>query len=102
MKHTKLIVASLLLAGGLTLPALSQAGVAIDLDIAPPVAVVETPPPAPQPGYVWAAGYWNWEGGRHVWVPGHYMAPHPGHHWVADHWEQRGPHYHYQPGHWER
>jgi len=103
MKHTKLIVASLLLAGGVALPALSQADrLAIDLNIAPPAPQVEAPPPPPQPGYVWAAGYWNWDGGRHVWVPGHYIEPRPGYRWVADRWDHRGPRYHYEPGHWER
>jgi len=68
MKHTKLIVASLLLAGGVAR----------------------------------AAGYWNWDGGRHVWVPGHYIEPRPGYRWVADRWDHRGPRYHYEPGHWER
>lgn len=98
----KLVAASLLLAAGLALPAISQAGVVLDVNVAPPVAVVEAPPPAPQPGYVWAAGYWSWVGGRHVWVPGHYMVGRPGYRWVPDHWVSYGPRYHFVPGHWHR
>lgn len=85
MRKPLLLAAALLLAGGMTLPTLSQAGVAVDIDVGPPPVVVETPPPPPQVGYVWAPGYWYWEGHRHVWVPGRYMEPRPGHRWVADH-----------------
>jgi hypothetical protein len=100
--RTKLLVASLLLAGGVALPTASQARVAVYVDVAPPVAVVETPPPPPQPGYVWAPGYYSWVNGAHVWVGGHYMAGRPGYRWVPDHWEQRGPHYYYRRGYWAR
>jgi hypothetical protein len=98
----KLVAASLLLAAGLVLPAISQAGVVVDVGIAPPAAVIETPPPLPQPGYIWAAGYWGWVGGRHVWVPGHYMVGRPGYRWAPDHWVAYGPRYHFVPGHWVR
>jgi hypothetical protein len=98
--RTKLIVASLVLAGGLILPTASQARVGVFVDIAPPVAVVETPPPPPRVGYVWAPGYYAWQGGAHVWVPGRYIEPRVGYHWVPDHWRQRGPHYYFVPGHW--
>jgi YXWGXW repeat-containing protein len=101
MSKGRLLLGTLLLAGGLALPALSQAGVAVDIDVGPPAPQVEVVPP-PRPGYVWAPGYWNWEGGRHVWVGGHWMGERRGYHWAPDHWESRGPHYHYEPGHWER
>ena len=100
--RTKLIIALLVLAGGAALPMASQARVGIYVDVAPPVAVVETPGPVPQPGYIWAPGYYRWYNGAHVWVPGRYIAGRPGHHWVPDHWEQRGPHYHYVRGRWAR
>jgi hypothetical protein len=100
--RTKLIIASLVLAGGVTLPALSQAGVGIYVNVAPPAPIVEAPPPVPQPGYVWAPGYYSWVNGAHVWVPGHYIAGRPGWHWVPDRWVQRGPRYVYVAGHWRR
>jgi hypothetical protein len=102
MKPGKLILASMLLAAGLSAPAISQAGVGIDINVGPPVAVVETPPPPPRADYVWAPGFYRWDGGAHVWVPGHYMEPHPGYRWVPDHWDRRGDHYIFVEGRWAR
>ena len=57
-----------------------------EVRIAPPPVVVETPVPAPGPGYVWAPGYYRWDGGAYVWVPGTWLiAPWPGAHWVPPH-----------------
>ena len=39
--RTKLTIASLLLAAGLALPGLSQAGVGVDINIGPPAPIVE-------------------------------------------------------------
>ena len=44
--------------------------------VAPPPPRVEVIGKPPSPGYVWMDGYWNWVGGRHEWVPGHW-APTP-------------------------
>ena len=82
-------------------PLTSQARVYVDVDIAPPAPQVEVIPAA-RVGYVWAPGYWNWQGHRHVWVRGHYIRGHHGHHWVADSWEDRNGRYHYSRGHWDR
>ena len=57
--------------------------------------------PAPRVGFVWAPGYWNWQGHRHVWVKGHYIHERHGHHWVNDNWEQRDGRWHYERGHWD-
>jgi hypothetical protein len=77
------------------------AGIGVDIQIAPPAPrVVEVPPP--RPGFVYAPGYWRWDGHQHVWVDGHFMKEHRGHHWVAEHWDNRGGRYHFEPGHWER
>jgi hypothetical protein len=79
----------------------AQAGVAVDIDIAPPAPrVIEAPPP--RAGFVWAPGYWNWDGHRHVWHEGYWVRERHGYHWVPDAWVSRGPHYHFQRGHWER
>jgi hypothetical protein len=40
--------------------------------VAPPPPRVEVMGEAPQPGYVWIGGYWNWVGDRHTWVAGHW------------------------------
>ena len=73
----------------------------VDIEIAPP-PVREEVVPAPRLGYVWAQGYWNWDGRRHVWVAGHWVHARHGYHWLAAHWEQRGPRWHYEPGIWIR
>jgi hypothetical protein len=76
-------------------------GVGIDITIAPPAPrVVEAPPP--RAGFVWAPGYWRWDGGRHVWVDGHWMRERRGSHWQPEHWDERHGHYRFVPGHWVR
>lgn len=100
MVMRKSLFASLLLAtGALAAPLISSAAVDIDIDIAPPVPRVEVVPAA-RVGYVWAPGYWVWQGGAHVWVAGHWMAERRGFHWVPEHWVQNGPHWHFVHGHW--
>ncbi len=58
--------------------------------VAPPPAVVERPPAAPRPGYVWVPGYQRWDGRRYVWTGGRWVAP-PRRTavWVPGHWVQR-------------
>lgn len=41
--------------------------------LAPPTAIYEAAP-APRVGYEWERGYWGWQYGRYVWVPGHWSA----------------------------
>jgi hypothetical protein len=96
-----LLLGLVIAAGGAAVPTIASAGVAIDIDVAPPPVRVETVP-APRIGFVWAPGFWEWRGGAHVWVPGRYMHERRGYHWVPDVWVQRGPHWHHAPGHWER
>ncbi len=98
----KAVFLSCCLAGsGLALPMMASAGVFVDIDVAPPAPQVEVVP-EPRVGYVWAPGYWEWRGGRHVWVGGHWIGERRGYHWAPDRWEQAGPHWHRVPGHWER
>ena len=82
-------------------PALVNARAYIDVEIAPPASRVEVVPAA-RVGYVWAPGYYNYNGHDHVWVSGHYIHQHSGHHWTADHWEQHGDRWHHEQGHWDR
>ena len=82
-------------------PASAKAGVGIDIDIAPPAPRVIVAPP-PRAGFVWAPGYWRWNGRAHVWHDGYWVRERRGYHWVPDAWVGNGPHYHYARGHWER
>jgi hypothetical protein len=71
--------------------------------VAPPPPQVEVVGVAPGPGYIWLGGYWNWEGGRHVWVPGRWDVPPRGYHtWVAHRWVPYRGGYRLAPGHWAR
>jgi WXXGXW repeat (2 copies) len=80
-------------------PSTAQAAIGIDIDIAPPADRVVVAPP-PRAGFVWAPGYWFWDGHTHVWHDGRWMRERHGYHWVPDAWVARGPHYHYVRGHW--
>jgi len=73
----------------------------VDIEVRPPEPrVIEVPPP--RRGYVWAPGYWQWNGHKHVWVEGRWMHERHGSHWVPAHWDERHGRYHFEPGHWER
>ncbi len=79
----------------------SQAAVVVDVDIAPPAPRVVVVPP-PRTGYVWAPGYWRWDGRRYVWVDGRWVHERRGWRWVPARWVAVGPRWHYVAGHWER
>jgi len=79
--------------------ALSGVDVNIVIGVPPPVAVVETVP-APRPGYVYAPGYWAWNGQRHIWVRGRTIVERPGYTWVPDRWESDGGRYRFVQGYW--
>lgn len=74
---------------------------AAGVEQAPPAPVVEVIPTAPSVEYVWAPGYWAWNG-RWVWTGGRWvLPPRRGAIWIPGHWERRrwGRHY-WVPGHW--
>jgi hypothetical protein len=73
------------------------------VETAPPPPPREVIPAAPQPGYVWIEGHWQWNGVRYVWVGGYYVAPRVGFAWVPHRW-WRGPRgrWHYGAGYWRR
>ena len=72
------------------------------VQVAPPAPQVEVIGIAPYAGYIWLGGAWFWEGGRHIWHPGHWEAPRPGRAWVAHRWEHDGRAWHFREGHWDR
>ncbi len=85
---------------GLASPAFSAVG--IDIQIAPPPPPANIVIPAPRVGFVWAPGYWRWNGRRHIWVDGRWMRERPGFHWVPHHWVEHRGHYRFVQGHWAR
>jgi hypothetical protein len=100
--RTSLLTAAISLALA-TMPALSKTDVHVGLNVnvAPPPPVVEVVPPPP-PGYIWAPGYWDWDGHRHVWRKGHWVRERPGWVWEPPHWEERHGRWYFVPGHWVR
>lgn len=101
LRRNFLLSCPLIIFGVATFPAAADVNVGIDIGIAPPPPRVEIVP-GPRPGFIWASGYWRWEGRRHIWVKGHWMRARPGYYWVAERWEPRGGRHHFEPGHWER
>ena len=82
-------------------PAAAQANLNISIGTPPPAPIYEVVP-APRAGYVWAPGFWRWEGGRHVWAAGHWMPERRGYAWVPDRWEHANGGWRHEEGHWNR
>ena len=82
------------------LPVASDAAVVVDVAVAPPAPRVVVVPPQ-RAGYVWAPGYWRWNGARYVWVDGRWVHERRGYRWVPEQWVAAGPRWHFVPGHWE-
>ncbi len=82
-----------------TAPVEARISADIDIKVAPPAPRYEEV--VVRPGYVWAPGYWRWEGGQHVWIRGAYVPERPGYFWEPHHWVQ-GPHggWHSYEGRW--
>ncbi|MDN7921267.1 YXWGXW repeat-containing protein [Burkholderia gladioli] len=66
----------------------------------PPLRRDRRPPPPRARGYVWADGYWDWRGGRYVWVPGRWIAARRGRRWSSGQWRRQGPNWVFVPGGW--
>lgn len=97
----KASLATLMIGAALLSPRITSAGADIISDMAPPALRAEHEPPH-RDGFVWAAGYWEWNGRFFHWMSGTWISERRNSHWVADHWDQIGNQWHYVPGHWER
>jgi hypothetical protein len=94
----RILVAALAL-GTLTVPLMSEARVYVDVNVAPPPPRVEVVPPA-RVGYVWAPGYWRWNGHKHVRAHGYWVRGRPGYRYEPHAWVQQNGHWHFQEGGW--
>ena len=101
MKHTKAILAVALAAGMSMSTAMARTDVAVELNFGPPPVVYEAVP-APRAGYIWAPGYWDYDGHRHVWAKGHWERERHGEHWSRGEWREHEGRWHLERGHWER
>lgn len=72
--------------------------------------VIGNPPPPPRheaiprarPGYVWAPGYWNWNGRQHDWRAGHWERARQGQVYSRPQWVQADNGWRLQEGGWRR
>jgi hypothetical protein len=81
----------------------ARAGVFISVNIAPPVLPVYVQPPCPEPGLMWAPGYWayDYDNGGYYWVPGAWVpAPYEGALWTPPYWGWSSGVYLFHPGYW--
>jgi hypothetical protein len=70
--------------------------------VEPPVVQTEVIGVAPHPGWVYQNGYWDWVGGKHVWVRGAWVAPRPGYRWEPHVWVREGGGWRLREGYWVR
>jgi hypothetical protein len=99
MSMRNVLLCALIALSSAAFPAVAQ--ININIGIAPPAPQYEVVP-APRSGYVWAPGYWRWEGQRHVWANGRWIEARPGSYWVADQWTSKDERHYYKAGHWKK
>lgn len=94
----RLLVLTLLI---VAIPAASFAGVFVSITVAPPPLPVYVQPPCPEPGHMWAPGYWAWSDAGYYWVPGTWVpAPAAGLLWTPGYWGWSGGYYRWNAGYW--
>ena len=69
--------------------------------VAPPAFRVEMVVARPGTAYVWARGYWDWDGDSWAWVPGSWaVAPTRTASWIPARYLRVSNGFEYVPGHW--
>lgn len=101
MRKIKLLAAVFAVAATSAIAPATFAAVSLYVDVAPPASRYEVIPDA-RPGYIWAPGYWDWRGGRYVWVRGHYLREARGMHWHPHRWVEREGRWALEQGRWAR
>ncbi|MDE2249772.1 MAG: YXWGXW repeat-containing protein [Xanthomonadaceae bacterium] len=107
MKYTMPLKLALLAGLGLTCaaattyapPASARVVVDVGVRVGPPPPRFERAPP-PRRGYVWAPGYWRWDGHRHVWAGGYWVRARPGFRYHPAYWIRRGDEWRFHRGYW--
>ncbi len=103
MKLKHRIVAALFALGAVAiLPAHASPRVGVNIVIGnPPPPVRYEVVPAPRRGYVWAPGYWDWNGRRHVWIVGHWERFRSGRVYYRPEWRHARDGWHLERGGWQ-
>ena len=81
--------------------AVAQVNVTISVGEAPPPVRYEIVP-APRAGYLWAPGYWNWDGSQHAWSSGHWERNRRDYVYLQPQWHQEGERWRLEQGGWKR
>jgi len=100
-RFREMLIVSALAAVALAAPGGAQARTDFSITVGPPAPIYEPVPP-PRPGWVWAPGYWDWNGHRHVWHRGYWQHERYGYRWEPHHWAQHGDHWTLEHGRWSR
>jgi hypothetical protein len=58
----------------------------VSVSAAGPPPKAETIPPAPNPNWYWAPGFWQRQGDQYVWTRGHWVEPRPSQVYVNSYW----------------
>jgi hypothetical protein len=82
----------------------------VPLQASADTVIIRTAPPAPRHevvpalrhGYVWAPGYWNYNGHRYVWVRGHMERERHGYAYRQPEWHQGAHGWELDRGGWRR
>lgn len=103
MKRTLTLAAALAFGAAALMPlsASAQIDLNVFVDTAPPAPRYESIP-APRSGYVWAPGYWNWEGNRHVWIAGRWETARQGYDYRRPEWVRDNDRWRLNRGGWHR
>jgi hypothetical protein len=102
MKHLFINAAAILISTAAIVPTQAMAQVSINFNIgtAPPPPRYEAAP-SPRSGYIWAPGYWNWDGHRHVWSDGHWERDRSGYVYESPEWHQHNGQWQLNKGGWK-
>lgn len=102
MKPSLALIAAILVSTSAALPLQAAAQVSINVNIGsepPPLRYERVP--SPRSGYVWAPGYWDWNGHTHVWADGHWVRERPGYVYERAEWYQENGGWHLRKGKWK-
>ncbi|MES2535235.1 MAG: YXWGXW repeat-containing protein [Pseudomonadota bacterium] len=102
MKRLISAAAMIVLGTAMVLPlhATAQIKVNIFVNEAPPAPRYEVVP-APRRGYVWAPGYWNWNGQRHDWKQGSWVRARAGQEYQRSEWYKDNDGWRLRQGSWK-
>lgn len=97
------IITAFLIAAASMVPlqAVAQVNISVNIGTEPPPPRYERAP-APRRGYVWAPGYWDWNGHSHAWRQGHWERARSGYVYERSEWHQDNGQWRLNKGGWKQ